>query len=193
MRASTQERIDNERQQQDEKWGVQNHGGPKWLTILMEEVGETAKALLESDVEGFIDEMVHVAAVAVAAIEGLMRTVSMDSIMYILYEKGVRVWGVGHTPMIARKEAEDHGANIYGKTIKVRSSGKKGDFCLKTCTLGVFNWYINSLYPEEFVWEEKGDGVLQLPGEDSQDRCPKCHASHAAEDICHSCGYRFLY
>ena len=105
------------------------------------------------------------------------------NIMYILYEKGVRVWGVGHTPMIARKEAEDHGANIYGKTIKVLSSGKKGDFCLKTCTLGVFNWYINSLYPEEFVWEEREDGVLQLPGEDSQDGCPKCQASHAAEDI----------
>ena len=71
MKASTQEIIDKERQQQDEKWGVQNHGRVKWLIILIEEVGEVAKTLLEgdSDVEEYIDEMVHVAAVAVGAIE----------------------------------------------------------------------------------------------------------------------------
>lgn len=36
-----------EREKQDKKWGEQNHDFPRWLEILLEEIGEMAKAHLE--------------------------------------------------------------------------------------------------------------------------------------------------
>lgn len=67
------EDVAQERQRQDEKWGIQDHATYKWLTILMEEVGEASKAALESDDrhgnDDYREEMVQVAAVALAAIE----------------------------------------------------------------------------------------------------------------------------
>ncbi len=67
----------DERQRQDEKWGIQNHDPDHWLAILTEEVGELAKAILEaahgSPVEDIRKEAVQVAAVAVALIECLDR------------------------------------------------------------------------------------------------------------------------
>lgn len=72
--------ISFERSRQDLKWGEQNHSPADWLTILVEEVGEAAKAALETKLQGRHDfytkyriELVHVAAVAVAAIECLDR------------------------------------------------------------------------------------------------------------------------
>lgn len=41
------------------------------LTILVEEVGEVARALQEKDVENLKDELIQVAAVAVAWVEGI--------------------------------------------------------------------------------------------------------------------------
>ena len=62
--------IRNERARQDAKWGSQRHLPPyTWMTILMEEVGESARASLEGDPVGYGDELVQVAAVAVAALE----------------------------------------------------------------------------------------------------------------------------
>lgn len=70
-----------ERIQQDFKWGRhQSHNFEEWLVILMEEIGESARAQMElkyrpdeMDVlEGgrnFREELVQVAAVAVAMIE----------------------------------------------------------------------------------------------------------------------------
>jgi hypothetical protein len=50
-----------------EQWGEQNHPGPIWLTILMEEVGEACKAGLQGgDIES---ELVQVAAVALSWLE----------------------------------------------------------------------------------------------------------------------------
>jgi NTP pyrophosphatase (non-canonical NTP hydrolase) len=63
------EAIIQERKRQDEKWGVQNHGPSGWLAILVEEVGETAKAILEGSVPIYRRELTQVAAVAVAALE----------------------------------------------------------------------------------------------------------------------------
>ena len=71
-----------ERARQDAKRGVQHHTPEWWLPILVEEVGEVAKALLESTFQPTTDlrmaarmqyrkELVGVAAVAVAAIECL--------------------------------------------------------------------------------------------------------------------------
>ncbi len=61
--------IKDERDRQDVKWGVQRHGASMWMTILMEEVGEAAKSSLEGDTVGYAEELVQVAAVAVAALE----------------------------------------------------------------------------------------------------------------------------
>ena len=39
--------IQIERNAQDEKWGEQRHSDEKWLTIILEELGEAAKAVLD--------------------------------------------------------------------------------------------------------------------------------------------------
>lgn len=39
--------VDRERRRQDAKWGEQNHAATVWLTVLTEEVGELAEAILE--------------------------------------------------------------------------------------------------------------------------------------------------
>ena len=65
--------IASERARQDKKWGEQNHNHDRWLVILMEKVGEVARAAQEG--HGFLyrEEMLQVAAVAVAAIESYDR------------------------------------------------------------------------------------------------------------------------
>jgi len=65
--------IENERERQDAKWGVQNHAPDFWMVILLEEVGEAAEAILEGDYVDYAKELVQVAAVAVAAAESLYR------------------------------------------------------------------------------------------------------------------------
>lgn len=63
-----------ERKAQDVKWSEQNHDALAWLAILVEEVGEFSKAILEeqwiarppTDVR---KEAVQVAAVALAIVE----------------------------------------------------------------------------------------------------------------------------
>ena len=62
--------VSVERKRQRKKWGEQTHSPEKWLTILLEEVGEVANALLEDDMEGFHKELIEVAAVAVAIAGG---------------------------------------------------------------------------------------------------------------------------
>lgn len=61
--------IRRERERQDAKWGVQNHVPLKWQAILAEECGEVAKAVLEDDDAGYLNELVQVAAVAVSAVQ----------------------------------------------------------------------------------------------------------------------------
>lgn len=63
-----------ERARQDQKWGEQNHHPYKWLAILGEEFGESSKAVLEDAPEEYREEMVQVAAVALAAIESFDRS-----------------------------------------------------------------------------------------------------------------------
>lgn len=66
--------IDTEREKQDKKFGVQDHGDLYWLAILMEEVGEAAQAIIqERTFEEVEKEMLHVAAVAVSWIECHLR------------------------------------------------------------------------------------------------------------------------
>ncbi len=77
--------VDNERNRQDAKWGEQNHEPSKWVAILGEEFGEYCQAVNETvfdngpserikgGSENMIKELTHVAAVAVGAIECIMR------------------------------------------------------------------------------------------------------------------------
>ncbi len=75
--------IKQERQRQDAKWGEQNHCPVEWCAILGEEVGEVNKAALEAhfyplfnnDVQlaNYREELIQVAAVAVAMIESFER------------------------------------------------------------------------------------------------------------------------
>lgn len=67
-----------ERARQDEKWGVQNLSPDTWLTVLAEEVGELAQAILHTRFGGnqsgrSREEAVQVAAVAVAIVEAIDR------------------------------------------------------------------------------------------------------------------------
>jgi len=62
-----------ERKKQDLKWGPQNHDPLKWIAILGEEFGEVAKAVLEKDLDNYREELIQVAAVAMAAVESLDR------------------------------------------------------------------------------------------------------------------------
>ena len=62
-----------ERVQQQTKWGQQDHSAPMWYGILGEEVGEVARGFLERDMDNYREELVQVAAVAVAAVEAYDR------------------------------------------------------------------------------------------------------------------------
>lgn len=71
--------IDVARDVADAKWGSKSipnrmdEQGYRYAlaTILMEEVGEVARAILERDDENLADELFDVCQVAVAALEGL--------------------------------------------------------------------------------------------------------------------------
>jgi len=66
--------IDMERRKQDAKWGARQYHETdpgRILAILLEEVGEVATALLKQDEENLEDEVLQVAAVAVAWLEAL--------------------------------------------------------------------------------------------------------------------------
>lgn len=68
-----------ERQRQDTKWGVQDRSIIEWLAILAEEFGEVSDEVVEVhfgrkvDIADYRQEMIQVAAVAVAAVECLDR------------------------------------------------------------------------------------------------------------------------
>lgn len=79
-----------ERNRQDAKWGEQNHEQSVWLGILTEELGEYAQAINETvfdngpderakgGIENMYRELSHVAAVAIAAMECLIRQANPD-------------------------------------------------------------------------------------------------------------------
>lgn len=64
--------IEKERVRQDLKWGADKHpGSGLWSLVLMEEVGEEARAAMTGDIAALRNELVQVAAVAVAWVESL--------------------------------------------------------------------------------------------------------------------------
>lgn len=65
-----------EREKQIKKWGTQDHGPHQWIAILAEETGEVAKEVAEArignwDPAKYREELIQVAAVAVAAVQVL--------------------------------------------------------------------------------------------------------------------------
>lgn len=68
--------IQTERERQDKKWGKQDHTPHYWMVILMEEVGEAANAICGKahDYKNYREELIQIAAVAVAAIESYDRS-----------------------------------------------------------------------------------------------------------------------
>lgn len=75
-RASRRTALDEvaaERGKQDAEWGPQDHGPFLWLTIAGEEFGEAARAALDGRAEAYRLELIHLAAVVVAAVESLDR------------------------------------------------------------------------------------------------------------------------
>lgn len=70
--------VANELQRQRDKWGIQDRHPQMWMNILMEEVGEASKAMMEAHFRGgnpddYVEEMVQVAAVAMVAIDNYFR------------------------------------------------------------------------------------------------------------------------
>lgn len=65
------QKILAERSRQDEKFGAipRNNKPELWLTVLTEETGEVARAILEGDSPNYAAELIQVAAVAIAALE----------------------------------------------------------------------------------------------------------------------------
>jgi len=75
--------VDIELDRQRRKWGLQDHDPQMWMNILMVEVGEASKAMMEAVFRGakkhsYRDEMVQVAAVAISAIENFDRRMNLD-------------------------------------------------------------------------------------------------------------------
>jgi NTP pyrophosphatase (non-canonical NTP hydrolase) len=68
------QQISTERARQINLWGDQINHPFKWITILQEEMGEAAKAVLEGRPDEYVAELIQVAAAAVAAIECYNRT-----------------------------------------------------------------------------------------------------------------------
>jgi uncharacterized protein YbdZ (MbtH family) len=70
--------IVKERQRQREKWGEQLHTPVGWVVILGEEYGEVCKGYCDAAFKGdglthYREELIHTAAVCVAAVECLDR------------------------------------------------------------------------------------------------------------------------
>lgn len=74
------EAIDNERNYQVGLWGEQNHNLHFWNTILVEEVGEVAKAILGEPHTHTAAELIQVAAVATQILECMFRNGMIDEI-----------------------------------------------------------------------------------------------------------------
>lgn len=79
-RVTVNTHILQERFRQNVKWGKQNHNNGRWLAILGEEFGEVCEAMQqgsvvskETDASNLYEELIHVAAVASAFAEQVLR------------------------------------------------------------------------------------------------------------------------
>lgn len=65
------DKLLKEREQQDNKFGSspRNLHSSVWILVLLEELGEVARAILENDFIGYPKELTQVGACAIAALE----------------------------------------------------------------------------------------------------------------------------
>jgi NTP pyrophosphatase (non-canonical NTP hydrolase) len=63
--------IAKEQNRQLEKWGEQYHSAEMWLAILVEETGELAQAILNTDTQQLVKELVQTAAVCATWLDRL--------------------------------------------------------------------------------------------------------------------------
>lgn len=64
--------LSNERQYQVDMWGIQHHTDAYWLAILMEEIGESSKGIVEGRSDELVyHELVQSAAVIIAWLEDI--------------------------------------------------------------------------------------------------------------------------
>ncbi len=61
--------VATERARQRSIWGEQYHHAEKWISLLTEELGEVAKAVNDRDKDGYVKELIQLAALAIATIE----------------------------------------------------------------------------------------------------------------------------
>lgn len=66
--------IELEREAQDAKWGKQEHPNERWMIIVMEELGEASKAILEGHPTRMTIELVQAMAVIMAWLEWYLGT-----------------------------------------------------------------------------------------------------------------------
>jgi len=67
--------VETERERQDAKWGIQGHGPKTWIPIIGEEFGELCEAMNKVQIVQYREELIHVAASAIAAAEAFDRAV----------------------------------------------------------------------------------------------------------------------
>ncbi len=69
--------IQDERLNQLKKWGDQRHSTDRWVVIMLEELGEAARASLEGRLDNWREELVQIAASTVAALEDFDRATKL--------------------------------------------------------------------------------------------------------------------
>jgi hypothetical protein len=73
LREGVLEAVNKERDRQETKWDIHDHNSDHWLAILGKEFGEACKASLKNNMLEYKMELIQIAAVAVAAVESLLR------------------------------------------------------------------------------------------------------------------------
>ena len=71
---------------QIDQWGVQSHPAEHWLGILMEEVGEVARACIELDEDAMRKELIQVAAICMSWLDNIDRDKPTSKIQRALEE-----------------------------------------------------------------------------------------------------------
>lgn len=113
-----------ERERQQTLWGVQDHDAGTWALILLEEIGEWAKAELHSRFGGpeagnVHTEAVHTAAVALQIVEAIRRKQLQPSADSRRDQPGASAGGQTEAPNAAAESGRDSGVKLQRDVRKV--------------------------------------------------------------------------
>lgn len=140
--------VQKERDRQDNKWGEQNHPPEIWVGILGEEYGEYCQVVNETvlyngakerkkgGTENMITELTHVAAVAVVAIENILRDAEHKAMSEVEWQKQLKQFrgmfqsygggGGGNVPNGNPDEHPDYAVYVTGGDGGVSCNGGNG-------------------------------------------------------------------